>query len=214
MKKIDVVLTDYGLAMLCFVAAYLILGNRSGNRTLVLWFSILFSSVGLAAFLGGTVHGFVHENTLVHKILWRGTIISIGVSALSAWAIGANIIFSPVIRKVVLGLAWINFTMYFAYVALFNQSFGVAVVNYLPAALFLLIVFANAYKRSLHRLALYAFIGLISTFIAAGIQQLEISLHTKYFNHNALYHVVQAGGLYLIFLGSKYLVKSGWHNYK
>lgn len=212
MKEIDVALTDYGLALLCFVAAYMILGNRSGNRTLALWFSILFSSVGLAAFIGGTVHGFVHENTLVHAMLWRGTIICIGVSALSAWVIGANIIFSPGTRRIILGLASINFIMYFAYVVLFNQSFGVAVVNYLPAALFLMIVFANAYKRSLNRLALFALIGLISTFIAAGIQQLEISLHTKYFNHNALYHVVQAGGLYLIFLGSRDLVKKGWHN--
>ncbi|MCL0105437.1 hypothetical protein M1N90_01610 [Dehalococcoidia bacterium] len=181
---------------------------------MVLWFSILFSSVGLAAFIGGTVHGFVHENTLAHKILWRGSIICIGISALSAWIIGANIIFPPVTRKIILVLVSINFTIYFSYVVLFNQSFGVAVVNYLPSAIFLLIVFANVYRRSLDRLALFALIGFIFTFVAAGIQQLEISLHTKYFNHNALYHVIQAGGLYLIFLGSKYLVKSGRHDYK
>ena len=63
------------------------------------------------------------------------------------------------------------------------------------------------YKRTLHRLALFALIGLILTFVAAGIQQLEIGVHTRYFGHNALYHVVQAVGLYLIFRGATYFVE-------
>ena len=33
------------------------------------------------------------------------------------------------------------------------------------------------------------------------LQQLEIALHPVYFDHNAVYHVVQAAALVLLFLG-------------
>ena len=89
----------------------------------------------------------------------------------------------------------------------FNQNFDVAVANYLPSALFLLFVFVNVYKQTLHRLAFFTLAGLILPFGAAGIQQLEIGVYERYFSHNALYHVVQAMGLYLIFREAIFLVK-------
>lgn len=101
-----------------------------------------------------------------------------------------------------------NFTLYSAYVLLLNQNFAVAVANYLPAAIFLLVAFVNVYKQTSHKLAFIALIGLIMTFVAAGIQQLEISIHAKYFSHNALYHIVQALGLYLIFRGATFIISS------
>ena len=43
--------------------------------------------------------------------------------------------------------------------------------------------------------------GLALSLVAAGLQHFRIALHPVYFNHNALYHVVQAIALYFIFLG-------------
>lgn len=91
MKEIDVALTDYGLTILCFIVAFTLIRNHSYNKELSRWFATLFMSVGLASGFGGTVHGFVSEDTLLHSILWRSAIICIGVSALSGWMIGANI---------------------------------------------------------------------------------------------------------------------------
>ena len=91
MKEIDVALTDYGLTILCFVITFMLIRKHAYDRVLSTWFSMLFLSVGLASGIGGTVHGFVHEDTLLDSIFWRGAIACIGVSALSAWMIGAKI---------------------------------------------------------------------------------------------------------------------------
>ena len=71
MKEIDVALTDYGLTILCCVIAFTLIRTHAYDRMLNTWFSMLFLSVGLASGIGGTVHGFVHEDTLLHSILWR-----------------------------------------------------------------------------------------------------------------------------------------------
>ena len=207
MKEIDVALTDYGLTILCFVITFMLIRKHAYDRVLSTWFSMLFLSVGLASGIGGTVHGFVHEDTLLDSIFWRGTIACIGVSALSAWMIGAKIMLNDLGQRIIRTLAIVNFTMYLAYVLFLNQDFGVAVANYLPSAIFLLVAFVNVYKQTLHRLAFFALVGLILTFVAAGIQELEIGVHAKYFSHNALYHLVQAVGLYLIFRGATFLLK-------
>ena len=207
MKEIDVALTDYGLTILFFFVACLLIRNHDYDRVLSTWFSLLFLSIGLASGIGGTVHGFVHEDTLLHSVFWRGAIVCIGVSALSAWMIGAKIMLNGLGQRIICTLAIVNFMMYLAYVLFLNQNFDVAVANYLPSAIFLLFVFVNVYKQTLHRLAFFALAGLTLTFVAAGIQQLEIGVHARYFSHNALYHVVQAVGLYLIFRGATFLVK-------
>ncbi|SVB40591.1 uncharacterized protein METZ01_LOCUS193445, partial [marine metagenome] len=206
-KEIDVALTDYGLAILCGVFAFMLIRQHPYDRCLSTWFSVLFISVGLASAIGGTVHGFVNEDTFLHSIFWRGAIACIGVSALSAWMIGTRIVFNSLVQKIIGTMAVVNFMMYFGYVLFFNQDFIVAVANYLPSAIFLLITFVNVYRQTWHRLAFFALVGLALTFVAAGIQQLEIGVHPKYFGHNALYHVVQAVGLSLIFHGSTFFVK-------
>jgi hypothetical protein len=47
--------------------------------------------------------------------------------------------------------------------------------------------------------------GLALSLAAALLQQLRVGIHPVYFNHNVLYHVLQALVLYLLFLGSRSL---------
>src|SRR5436309_2203340 len=82
-----------------------------------------------------------------------------------------------------------------------TQDFRAAVVFYLPATVFLLVVLSVAYARARERRILVAIAGLGLMFIAAGVQQARIALHPTYFNHNALYHLIQAVALWLFFLG-------------
>ncbi len=44
-------------------------------------------------------------------------------------------------------------------------------------------------------------LGLALSVGAALLQQLEVALHPVYFDHNAVYHVVQACALVLLYLG-------------
>jgi len=45
--------------------------------------------------------------------------------------------------------------------------------------------------------------GLLLTFIASGAQQAGIDLHPRYFNHNALYHLLQAVAMWLVYVSAR-----------
>ena len=98
--------------------------------------------------------------------------------------------------------AAIAFAIYIAAVLRVSQSFAVAILHYLPAALFLLIAFIVAFSIS-HELPLFLGItGVVLTFVAALVQQIKLRLHAKYFDHNAFYHLIQAVALLLLFLSA------------
>ena len=84
-----------------------------------------------------------------------------------------------------------------------TQEFWVAIADYLPAVLFLLAAFGILSRRGRGRGAALGGWGLGLTLVAAAIQQLEIPIHRLYFNHNALYHAVQALALGLLFLACR-----------
>ncbi len=45
--------------------------------------------------------------------------------------------------------------------------------------------------------------------VAAGVQQLGIALHPVYFDHNALYHLIQAVAVLMLFLSARGIVRQG-----
>ena len=90
------------------------------------------------------------------------------------------------------------FALNVAVVLYVSQSFLVAIAFYAPAIMFALIAFVLAYRASGAAVLLFAIAGIVLSLIAAVIQQ----THTAALGltHNALYHLVQAVGLLLIFL--------------
>src|SRR2546428_12921361 len=82
MTELDVALTDYALAIECALFAYLVQRREH---------ALFFGPAAVASLAGGTVHGFFLDvRTLGHAVLWRTTLIAIGVTAACAWAIGAS----------------------------------------------------------------------------------------------------------------------------
>lgn len=197
----DVTLTDYGLAVLCGVMAFRIWrGPRFGPTRA--WLLAFFIAAGLAPLLGGTVHGFFEvEGTAGHEALWVATLLAIGAAAVSAWGLGARLILRDGLARGLIGLAALAFVIYSAAVLGGSRTFRVAVLHYLPAALFLLVTVLIAFRRSGHRGFLLGALGLVLTFGAAAVQQLGIGVHAVWFDHNALYHVVQAVALILFYRG-------------
>lgn len=210
MTEPDVALTDYALAIECALFAYLI--YRRGHAATRIGASLLvfFVSAGVASLAGGTVHGFFLDvETMEHAILWRVVLVAIGATALSAWAIGAGILFSaPAARRITIGAA-AGYVGYSALVLFITQDFRAAMIFYLPAALFLFTVLSVAYARLREQRILVAVSGLGLTFIAAAVQQSRIAPHPSYFNHNALYHLIQAAALWLLFLGCRSIAARG-----
>lgn len=205
----DVTLTDYGLALECALFTYLLHQHGDPRNSLRARFILFFGSVGLAALAGGTVHGFfLDTGTVGPAILWPAALIATGLTALSAWAIGAGILFPVLISRWISIAAAVEFVAYSTVVLLVTQEFWVAVVNYLPALLFLLVSFCAAWGRTGEPKLFVGLLGLTLTLVASWMQQSRIALHPTYFNHNALYHLIQAGALFMIFWSARWLVRA------
>jgi hypothetical protein len=83
-------------------------------------------------------------------------------------------------------------------VLLVSESFGSIVYLYTPALLLLLIAAGQQAIRSRDACWTLIAIGLIMSAGAAMLQQAKVAVHPVYFDHNAVYHVVQ--GIALVFL--------------
>ena len=201
MTEPDVTLTDYAVALECLVICALLSRQRAPWSRLRRWSVAFFAGAAASALIGGTVHGFFVEESLTgYKILWPATLLAIGATTMAAWAIGGEVLFDA---RGARGMALVAFLLFLAYsgVVLFiSESFAVAVANYIPASLFLLVALVVAYRRQAHRRVTLGIAGLLLSFLAGVVQQAGIGLHPVYFTHNALYHVIQAVAFWLLFL--------------
>lgn len=207
MLEPDVTLTDIGLSLECAVFATMLL--RGGAAPARRWFAGFFAVLGAAAALGAVEHGFLADKaSSAHAIVWSGTLLAVGLAAVAGWAAGAWLVLGRrAARAVTIGAA-VAFAGYAAVIVFVDRRFAVAIAFYLPAALFLLVVFLLAARRGDARVNAGAW-GLGLTFVAAAVQQGRLGVHPRYFNHNALYHVIQAVGLYLVFRGARIATARG-----
>jgi hypothetical protein len=193
----DVTLTDYGLAIECMVLAGLIYAYGAQGDALRFWFIAFFIALGVAALIGGTFHGFLgSQSSLGLTVLWP-----------ALWSIGATLIFSERVANWVLWGALFAFGVYVLLILFSSQAFWIAIINYTPAATFLLVALLVMYSRNGMSYLLVGVGGIVLTFIAATIQHTGISIHPRYFNHNALYHLIQAVALFLIYWTARVLVR-------
>jgi len=203
----DVTLTDYGLTVECAAFSYLLARRGQAGEPLRRRFVLFFGSAAAAALIGGTVHGFFPDpESAGGRLLWLLTLLVAGVTTLAAWAVGARIQFPATAARWIERAALLAFAAYVLLVAGGVRTFAVVVANYLPAAAFLLVVLLLAYRRTGARPLLAAALGLGATFLSAAIQSARLGLHPVYFDHNAVYHVIQAGALFLLFRGARWLV--------
>jgi hypothetical protein len=209
MLEPDVVLTDYLLAALSLVFAAL-MWRATGPLRLPL--ATYFASAAVASAAGGTVHGFFADpDSLGAAVLWRIALLAIGVATLANWTIGARLLFAPRVARWIVLAAGLQLAAYSVVVLFVSQDFRVAILDNLPALLFLLVALVLAYGRHRRAGLLVAAGGLVLTLVAAALQQLQIGIHPVYFNYNAVFHTVQALALLVFFLGARGFVDlGGW----
>ena len=161
-----------------------------------MWLLAFFGSIAAGGLFGGMTHAYFPHETPGARAIWIATMLAVGVTALACWNLAAE-----VLRKEWVPLRAAALGVFLGYAGLVFYGFReyrLVIVNYLPAALFLLTACVIAWRRGEHGLR-WAVIGLILTFAAAGIQVGHVAL--PMIDHNALYHVMQALALLLIFLG-------------
>jgi hypothetical protein len=177
------------------------LGRRSQAGSLGRTGAVLMAALASAAFWGAIFHAFFPANTttLPGRIAWIPVSLSIVVAAAALLELGLRVLASglgPRIRHRIVGV----YAVVFAGMALADDSFGGIVRLYVPALLLFLI---GATVRAVHSGGGWILItlGLACSAGAAILQQAGVAVHPAYFDHNAVYHVVQAGALILLYLG-------------
>jgi hypothetical protein len=204
MTEPAVALTDYALALEC--AAFVIALTRldARDRELRTWFAVFFASIGAASVLGGTVHGFfLVASGSGRRILWPATLVAIFVTSLSAWNIGAILQLDERAAVVVRRLAIAQLAIFSLIVLFVTSKFYIGIIAYLPSALFLFLALLTTYRRRPDPAIRWGIAGLLLILAGSAMQQLRIGIHPIYFNHNALYHVIQGAALGMMFVTAR-----------
>jgi hypothetical protein len=199
-----VTLTDYALAIECAVFVIALARLDARDKELCFWWVVFFASIGAASVLGGTVHGFFLAATSPgRRILWAATMFAILVTSLAAWNIGAVLQLDERKAALVRRLAIAQLVLFSLIVLFVTSKFYIGIIAYLPSTLFFLFALLTTYRRRPDRGIGWGAAGLALTLAAAAVQQLHVSIHPVYFNHNALYHVIQGAALGMIFVAAR-----------
>ena len=200
----DVTLTDYAVTAECAYFTYLLIPARSPISHLAAAFIIFFLSIAVAATAGGTVHGFfADEKSFGHRLLWPFTLFCVGITAFAGIHISAALLFSSAAIRLIDIAGVLVFLAYTVVILFVRSDFRLAVLNYLPSLIFLASAFLIVHLRSGKSALLVGFLGICVMIAAAGAQQLKWALHSRFFNHNAVYHVLQALALWMIFIAAQ-----------
>lgn len=204
-----VTLTDLGLAVECgLFAAWL--ARRPGADTLRRGWILFFLALALAALLGFVAHGFLADKqSLPHLWVWTGTLLAIGAAACAAASVAAGLLFEPATARRATRLALVLLALYTVVVISGYRRFAIAIAAYAPAILILLAAFVVRARRAPARHWWLGIGGLVLTALAAAVQQFGIGLHAVHFNHNALYHVIQALALWLLYESARRIPAGG-----
>ena len=150
------------------------------------------------------MHGFfLPALSQGRRILWPATILAILITSLAAWNIGAVLDLSERRAVLVRRLAIAQLVIFSLFVLFVRSKFYVGIIAYLPSTLFLLFTFITAYRRRADAGVRWGVVGLALTLVAAAVQQLHVGIHPIYFDHNALYHVIQGAALGMIFVAAR-----------
>jgi hypothetical protein len=198
----DVVFTDLGLAIL---AAWLgwRLWAGTGPGTLARAGVLLLGGLASAAFWGAIFHAFFPANTatLPGFIAWIPVSLSILVVGATLLAVSLRLLaprLTPTIRR---SLVAVYAAAFAAIVLLIDESFSTIVRFYGPPLVLFLVAAARQAIRGASAAWTLIAVAFTVSASAAVLQQAEVSIHPVYFDHNAVYHVVQAVAVVLLYLG-------------
>ena len=171
--------TDYVLGAVSLWVSIKLLQTRS-------WWALAFFALALAAFLGGTWHGFLQSDAL-----WKATVIAAGVASFGMTVGAGN---ETAFGKIFLFAALLKLLAY-SFWMLTHDEFIWVVADSGSA----LAIVAAVY---LWRFNGWVLAG-VAVAVAGGLVQASgFALHA-HFNHNDLYHVLQTAAIVLFYKGLK-----------
>ena len=194
-------LTDYAIVGEALLFAGLLLKSKPKSHLPVLCWAAAFGGVAIAAFCGGTYHGF---NLLLPIAtqwgLWRG--MTYGLSFASGCMLAAAVSELPQwMRAWGWGAIGLKTGLYLIWTA-FNPNFVYIVVDYLSAMLLILLLQVKMNRQGNQQSSTaWIIAGVVGSLAAAGVQGIGLR-GIPYFNQNDLYHLVQMLALYFFYRGA------------
>ncbi len=173
-----------------------------------LHFVMVFFFMGLAGLLGALTHGIgPHLPQSIHTFIWRITLYCIGLTTFSMLLGG---LYHVVSFNTMTWLKWLPLLGLIVFMILItrNDDFKTVIRFYTPAMLLLLLMMLYSLLRFQGDGTGWIILSILVALAGAAVQQSGFSLH-KHFNHNDIYHLIQMGGMYLLYRGAVVLKDFG-----
>jgi len=191
------VLTDYALAAVCAGLGFVLLVKRQNQYSRGYW-AIAFLALALAAALGGTWHGFpapVLSRSALFR-LWTLTLFFAGVASFGMLAGSAYAAAAGGLRLALVAFAAAKLAGFTLWIQV-NQGFIVVILDTGIAMLLVGLLHALDRRNAASRWILS---GVGVSLAGAAVQAGGVAPHPD-FNHNDLYHVIQAAAMVLYYRG-------------
>jgi hypothetical protein len=165
--------------------------------------ALIFACLCASSVTGGSYHGFFPGGTQGPGgwAVWITTMLILGVVASLAWVFlflllggGARGL------RVVIVAVTAGYLVYAYVVVRIDHSFRVSAIASAPPVLAVLVLMLVRAVRDGHRNATLASGAIVLMLAAAVLQQLHVGLHPVWFNHNALYHLLEGIALAVLFV--------------
>ena len=201
--------TDYLLGTLSEVCAVLLVKhNRHLRQTSIRLWAFALMAVAMGSYAGGTYHGFRRAlESAVAAVLWKVTTISMGVASFFLLAAAIAAAFTGQARRWFLAAAALKLAIYAVWM-LGHDEFRFVIYDYGSTLAILLLLVAAERTRGVAGHRRYIAGGILVSTAAAMVQQSGLRLH-QHFNHNDLMHVIQMGGVWLLYKGGARLRDAG-----
>jgi hypothetical protein len=182
--------TDYLLAGVTAWLCILLFKHRESQRCRFFW-AVAFAALAVGAFIGGTWHGLVRSD-----VLWKATLVMIGVASCSMLAGSLLAALTGAVRNILLWFTGGKLLLYLSSL-LERGDFMVVIID-------TGIAFAAVAALHLWRWNGWIVAGVGASVAAALVQASGLALH-EHFNHNDLYHVIQIAAMALLYRGARRL---------
>ena len=199
--EVVTMVTDYLLAATAFGAAMWLWKSAAGVPGR--WWAVAFLATGVAAVLGGTSHGYAPViDKQTHGLVWRLTYVTVGIAN---FCILYGAVLAAVPRRFFRAAVAVLLARMLAVAAalIVVAQFRFVLYDY---AITLVGLLALAAARGAQRQpgARWIVAGVAASTIGAVVQLARIG-QGRVFNHNDLFHVVQAIGIALYARGGREL---------
>jgi len=200
--EVVTMVTDYLLAATGFGAAMWLWKSAAGVPGR--WWAVAFVATGVAAVLGGTSHGYAPViDKQTHGLVWRLTYVTVGIANFCI-LYGAALAAVP--RRFFRAAVAVLLARMLAVAAalILVAQFRFVLYDY-AITLVGLLALAAALRAQRQPGAKWIVAGVAASTIGAVVQLARIG-QGQVFNHNDLFHVVQAIGIALYARGGRALV--------